>query len=178
MIRLIFPTIVFAAASGISFIVTYFKDIHNQKRTYGIFWQHYSICLFAIYIMPLISVTLINRRINVEQGCNLIPFSNFAYAFRYQRTHLITMIILNIIMLIPYGFLMPFALRRFKTIFQILSGIVLVILVEIAQLITGRGTYDADDIIFCSLGILIGFGLYKLLMKLVSKLKNKSGETL
>lgn len=125
--------------------------------------------------MSLISVTLINRKINIEQGYNLIPFAHFSYDFRYQKSALISLIITNVIMLIPYGFLAPFALKKRGAVFCFLSGFVLIILIETVQLITGRGTFDVDDIIYNSLGILIGFGLYKLLKRALSKRAGKSG---
>ena len=69
----------------------------------------------------------------------------------------------NLIMLVPMAcyleyFIKP--LRRFWKDTFVVS--VIVILIELIQLFTGKGSLDIDDIILNTLGAMLGYGFWKL----------------
>lgn len=85
----------------------------------------------------------------IQGTVNLIPFRNIGISY-----------VLNIIMCIPLGFLLPFiweAYRRFWI--TILTGAAFSAIIEISQLVTTRAT-DIDDFIANTLGTAIGFVIW------------------
>lgn len=71
----------------------------------------------------------------------------------------------NILMFVPFGLLLPlFATKR--RVWHILwAGVSAAGLIEVVQLITSFGIFDIDDIILNTVGVLIGFLIYKLLYR-------------
>ena len=75
----------------------------------------------------------------------------------------------NILMFMPFGFLAPLFMKRNK-IWQILIyEIIASFLIEVLQVFLAVGTGDIDDIILNAFGILIGFGIYKLIYSVALK---------
>lgn len=78
----------------------------------------------------------------------------------------------NILVFVPFGIFLPLlwkTFRKFSSLFWISIGIPLFI--EIIQLFIGRST-DIDDVILNALGIMVGFGLSKILLNLFHKGKD------
>ena len=74
-------------------------------------------------------------------------------------------IILNILLFVPFGYLTPMFLRKIDRWWKIaLIGVLVSVGIEIIQLITRLGYADVDDLINNTLGALIGYGLYKLIL--------------
>lgn len=75
----------------------------------------------------------------------------------------------NIIMFIPFGFLVPLFVKRNKLWQVVIYGIILSIIIEFIQVVLTVGTGDIDDVILNSFGLLIGFGIYKLIYSVALK---------
>lgn len=68
----------------------------------------------------------------------------------------------NIILFLPMGMYLPFFIKKIKsTSIFILILSVMLLLVELVQLLTRRGSFDIDDFILNLLGALIGFALWR-----------------
>ncbi len=67
----------------------------------------------------------------------------------------------NIQLFIPIGFLFPIATGKAKWYWTIGAGFSFSLLIETIQLITSLGYFDPDDIMLNTLGMAIGFGLWK-----------------
>ncbi len=70
-------------------------------------------------------------------------------------------IVCNIILFIPFGFL-GISFKKFKQL-NVLAPIFLICIscMELIQYLTGRGYGEIDDIILNSIGMLIGFFMFK-----------------
>ncbi len=70
-------------------------------------------------------------------------------------------LLLNFCMLLPIGVLFPWATQKgfFPTV---LSGFVLILIIELAQLFTGRGWLELSDIVDNTIGVVIGYLLYRI----------------
>ena len=89
---------------------------------------------------------------------NWIPFSNNIDVVAY---------ILNVVLLIPLGLLVPIIWEKLNKFSNILAtGFMFTILIEASQLLNNRRT-DIDDIILNVLGAVVGFGLFKLFDKII-----------
>ena len=66
-------------------------------------------------------------------------------------------ILLNLVLLLPVGVLLPIMLRRPVSWRQGLCvGVVLSLAIELGQLVTRRGLFELDDIIHNSVGCMMG----------------------
>ncbi len=123
------------------------------------------VTLFALYLICVFHVTgagTIYEALDwglrmLPQRVNLIPFS---------REIDVTGYILNVVMLMPFGFLVPLIWKKLANPGSILlSGAAFSLLIELSQLMSFRGT-DVDDLIMNTLGAGVGFLAYKVWDKL------------
>lgn len=131
--------------------------------------------LFFCYITMLISYTLFpiilgdtNDKVYLSHALHFIPFSN-----GIGKTDL-----LNIIMFIPMGFLLPFVFRKINSLVKIgLTSLLVSILIELLQLLEISGIFntmsmrivDVNDIICNTIGGVIGYCLLFLISKISTK---------
>ena len=68
------------------------------------------------------------------------------------------LVVENVLLFIPYGFLLPWVFERARGFLRIgFWGLLTSVCVEVLQLVTGRGYFQIDDILTNTLGALIGF---------------------
>ena len=161
METLIFYTYEFAA-SILPFSAAFIFLSHKQKK--GGEKTHLLpgllLFLFAVYIVCVYHVT----------GTGTL-WDAFLYRFQTEISHInpipfsagIDMVgyILNIILFIPFGFLIPLIWKKMRSLhLTALAGFSFSILIEISQLLNNRRT-DIDDLIMNTLGAIIGFLIYK-----------------
>lgn len=80
-------------------------------------------------------------------------------------------IIGNMIMFIPYGFLVSYYFKLKKIYVVLLLSFIASLMIEYGQLLIGR-VFDVDDIILNVIGGLLGFLLYKIIKVIVNKFAN------
>ena len=69
----------------------------------------------------------------------------------------------NILLFIPYGVFLPGLFKGMRKFWKtMLLGIVTIVFVELTQIITLRGSCDIDDLILNTIGIFIGYIMYRL----------------
>lgn len=129
--------------------------------------------LLIIYIYTILKVTgIVGRELSFDfsrqilSSISIIPFVGAS----------IMMITLNIMLFVPYGFLVPLAFPEckftYKNTFAIGFGSSLCI--ELFQLFSGR-LFEIDDLIANTSGFLIGFLLLQAIQKIKSKGLRKKG---
>ncbi|MGG0811289.1 VanZ family protein [Paenibacillus alvei] len=90
---------------------------------------------------------------------NLLPFASEG----------ITTYILNIILFMPLGFLLPTIWPQFRTIKNVAyTGLFFSLAIELSQLLNHRIT-DIDDLLMNTLGAIIGYLIYRALFKMIYK---------
>ncbi|MDD4035885.1 MAG: VanZ family protein [Bacilli bacterium] len=77
----------------------------------------------------------------------------------------------NLIMFIPYGFLVSYYFKLRKVYLALLLSFIASLMIEYGQLLIGR-VFDVDDIILNVIGGLLGFLIYKIVKFIVNKLAN------
>lgn len=150
--------------AGVFLILIVLFMIYKIKTT--IYFNIFFI-LFYIYIFQLIKYTqfpivyipdLIDRN-SIMSQINYIPFSNI--------TKSPTNAFLNVILTMPFGFLLPFVKRIHSKKNILIWAIVLPVLIEGLQLIIALLTgyteriIDVNDIIFNFTGVILGFWIFK-----------------
>lgn len=110
---------------------------------------------------------------NFEWYTNFTPFKTISSAILYPAT--LRVVIYNIIAFIPLGFLLPIVLNhRYQYALTILSGLFLSLSYEFAQVITGLGSGDIDDVILNTWGTIIGYQIFRVANYIYQPMKQVS----
>lgn len=111
----------------------------------------------------------------IKQSSNFIPFktiSTYITAINDGRMNIsipLKNLVGNFILFLPMGMYLPFFLKKLnKPSIFLISMSALLLMIEILQLVTRRGSFDIDDFILNLLGTFIGFGIWN--TKIVKKL--------
>ncbi len=82
----------------------------------------------------------------------------------------------NIIMFIPFGILAPMVFKRMRNMrFCVLIGFLCSCGIEISQLITQRGYCQIDDVVTNTVGMLVGWRIWRGVSKIHLMVKNTCG---
>jgi glycopeptide antibiotics resistance protein len=88
-------------------------------------------------------------------GYNFIPFDSVGAGF-----------LLNIIMCMPLGFLLPFIFKEYRKCSKtVMTGVVFSLLIEMTQIFNFRAT-DVDDLMTNTFGTLIGYMIWRTFVKI------------
>lgn len=146
------------------------KSEDLKEKTYLIphlIWVY----IFLIYIYLAFSVAGIGSVWDIGQygevirieEINLIPFNSEGI-----RTY-----ILNIIMFMPLGFLLPLIWEKFRNIVKVFyTGLGFSLAIEICQLFNHRAT-DIDDLMMNSLGAVLGYFIWVCVSNLFNSISEK-----
>ena len=125
--------------------------------------------ILAIYIIIVLGATLGSRHSNIA-SVNLHLFSSYKEAYNSFSMVEWRTLILNILMFIPLGFMIPLLFdkaKKWHTSYFI--GFLLTLSIEAIQFITKRGSFDIDDIINNALGYMIGYGIVMIFISVYNK---------
>lgn len=142
--------------SVIFFIVFNYKKKHSMKENVVL----YVLCLYSACLIVL---TVLGRTELETSYMRLVPFWTYIQCIK-GRDGLVAEIMINIAMMIPYGFLLP---SVFDCTFRRTVWIVglLEILIETSQFILKRGLCEIDDIFHGIIGCLIGMGILHIIQR-------------
>lgn len=141
----------------------------NVKRT--LLWS-----TFFIYIIVVLGATLGMRQTGYGFYSNFHLFSSYIEAWNSFSSLQWRNIILNILMLVPFGFFLPLLFKKCKKFWvTYLSGFLFTLILELTQLIAQKGIFELDDIFNNTLGCIIGYGIVMIfVLYFVDKKKDKT----
>ena len=142
--------------------------------------------MFVIYIIVLIYVLFLDNRqrfglfimevkpfskAHFEMFLNLIPFKTEIEYFKGLAEHSINIrtvimnIGVNLILFLPMGMALPVLFEnKFNRSWKLLVFVaVVVIICEVIQFVTVRGSADIDDVILNTVGAAVGYGIVHLI---------------
>ena len=112
--------------------------------------------LFFVYLTMVLAITVLSREQGSRIGITLEIFGTFSSSI-YTNIYPVE----NVLMLIPFGFLLPLIWCKFRRLLWCMSsGVLLSLLIELMQYITQRGFVQTDDVIMNTLGTMIGYSVY------------------
>ncbi len=125
------------------------------------------IAFLVAYIFIVLVGTVFTREGNAESKVNVTPFWTYRVIARggWKARWLTKQIVLNVLMMIPFGILVPMLLKKEKSWCTIPLGIVFSAFIELIQLLLRRGLFEIDDLIHNTLGCMIGYCIYLLYSK-------------
>ena len=159
--------------------------IKKTKKQVKVF-NEILLTIFILYIIGLASQTIIpywNMGIYSDTGkfyfnirltnsiseINLIPFKTLYEYLFVNNTSVsgwssvsILNIFANTLLFLPLGLLTPLLWEKYDSFYKILTlGLISTCLIEFIQIFIGRST-DIDDVILNTIGVIIGYTIFKL----------------
>lgn len=154
------------ASVGALFAIGYggiYKKVMHGKRCVTV-GQIIHLSIMVIYLTGIYGVAFMERVSGLDGGICLEPFFAYKVAWRSYGEHPWRDIILNIIMFIPWGVLVPLCIPRCRKFGNTLFfGILGTLTVETLQYVTQRGIFEFDDLFNNTLGTVIGYGIFMVL---------------
>ena len=145
--------------------------INNHKKQIRLLCR----VLFALYIAGLVYFLFFAEmldRTGIERSYryNLIPFREIrrfiVYADLLGPMAVISNLFGNIVIFMPFGFLVPILGRKKRNFwFTSLLSFALSLTVECIQLVTRTGCFDVDDIFLNTIGGMLGYLVYALVQR-------------
>ena len=128
------------------------------------------LALFALYLAAVLSLTFLPFRF--DPGAGEFAFNSTLLAIA-QGTYTAgswvwAMMLGNVLMLIPFGFLVPLLWERLRGWRVLPVGLCFILAIELLQPLTGR-SFDIDDILLNFLGVLTGALLSALVQALIPR---------
>ncbi|MDD3416052.1 MAG: VanZ family protein [Lachnospiraceae bacterium] len=142
----------------IALLFTLFSKNSNNTKGKSAKW-----ILLIEYVFLILCITILSRRGYDSKGVNLVPFWSYSATGEFG-INMIAENVLNVILFIPFGFLIGFIIRFRKWKIAMIIGCALSITIELLQLILRKGFCEFDDVFHNTLGCLIGYGLYILIV--------------
>ncbi len=146
---------------------------------------------FAIYILIVIKVIIFKypyeemqaiaaswRKDVILEGlgtANFTPFKTIKMYIDYAyKLNSVENLAGNVLVFVPFGFLFPMAAKEGERFFvMLLNAFVFVLGIEVFQLFSAFGAFDVDDILLNCLGAAAGFWIYKGIVSLRKKRKER-----
>lgn len=132
--------------------------------------------VFGMYILDNLYQTILFKTVRPEMRAEWVPFWSYREAIRFSggfavtNANLLEEIILNVLLYIPMGYLLPFVWeklraggKRFFSWRDVLIGFLCSVVTEVTQLVFRIGLFEFDDMIGNTAGGLIGYVLYEII---------------
>ena len=138
--------------------------------------------VFIIYLVVVVGATMLRYRMHSFSGGigEIYPlFYSYKEAWNHFSAREWRNIILNIMMFVPFGFLLPLVSKKFQVFWKTyLAGFLFTFLIEMTQLLFNLGICELDDFMNNTVGAMIGYGFYRLFMFIVKKWKKQETKVL
>lgn len=163
-------------------------DIYQIWTTYNKKWSKYEILAFSVILLLIVIIMaycLWKKKLNIIQAgavvamviflgivfgstvftrtstvrqYELMPLWSWRAIIRYHDWGLLKEDLLNCILLLPAGALLPLiANRKVKWYQALLFGVLISAVIETSQLVFMRGLFEWDDMIHNGLGCMVGY---------------------
>lgn len=163
LIELTWPMIIISIVIVVSLRVTYLMKNHLHLTLY----KELLMLSFIIYILCLFQVVTFQDATSWSSN-NFIPFREM-FRYRLGSRLFIKNVIGNITLFIPFGLFSSHYLKLEKPYLILLLTLIASFSIELVQMVIGR-VFDVDDIILNVIGGLIGYYIYRFIVKIINKL--------
>lgn len=123
-----------------------------------------SLSVFCAYLAFLICNTIIFRIPKPEPEYKLIPFWSYIEIIKNDQMVYLYENIFNIVLFIPLGIFYRMFAGRGRIVIVLLMGLIVSSLIEILQLLLHKGLCEFDDVFHNTLGCLLGYYLYSVML--------------
>ena len=130
-------------------------------------WRYVSGMLLAEYVFVLYCSTVIFRHVSSVRKYDFSPFWSYRAYFSGEDTTLLAENIMNVLVFVPVGLLLGLIYRSMTWLRALLIGASLSVGIETLQFIFLRGFAEFDDVMHNTLGCVMGYGLFRLISRLM-----------
>lgn len=118
--------------------------------------------LLCAYLFFFIINSIVLRTTDEATGINILPFWTYHAILQGggRCRRMVEQAILNILITIPIGALLPAVWEKFNLWKTLLFGLAFSIIHEVLQFLLHKGLCEVDDVFHNILGVLIGYGIY------------------
>jgi len=153
-------------------VLAFFVCKDKRATMRGVFMM-----LLLEYIFLMLCSTVIFRTSQPEiVRLELMPFWNYKEVLSFKDMMDLWEVLLNMILYMPIGFLLASIFKNQKFRKTLFVGATLSAAVEALQFALHRGLCETDDVIHNTLGCMVGYGLYILLIKGINYAKVRNIE--
>lgn len=153
--------ICFAAVFVIAAAILFF--LFRKKKIF--LFQVIAGLLLVVYLGIVFASTVFTRNSDGIWHYELMPFWSWREVL-LGNTYMLTEIILNVILFLPIGILLPVLFHRtFRWWQGLLMGVLLSSVIEITQLVSCRGLFEWDDMLHNGIGCMLGCLLADLVIR-------------
>ena len=174
--------IVVALIGVILLVYNLIRKFRKQKKVMIPTGRLLLCAVFIIYLVVVVGATMLRYRMHSFAGGigEIYPlFYSYKEAWNHFSAREWRNIILNIMMFVPFGFLLPLVSKKFQVFWKTyLAGFLFTFLIEITQLLFHLGICELDDLMNNTVGAMIGYGFYRLFMFIVKKWKKQETKAL
>lgn len=119
----------------------------------------------SFYMAMVAGVTLLNRDPMPYHQWNFSLFWSHD-AVREGSAGSLLQIVGNIVMFLPWGFLIPYIWKEMRSFSCVLlASLGFTLMIECVQFITKRGLFELDDIVHNTIGGILGYGIFMIWIK-------------
>ena len=126
--------------------------------------------LLAAWFLLVLFLTTFNRGANYTGKINISLFSGYINAWNEWSLSEYQLIIFNVLMFSPLGFLLPFLGSKTKklSVASLISFLV-TLFIEALQLLTGQGIFELDDLFHNFVGSMFGYFVSTFILNCIEK---------
>ena len=174
--------IVVALIGVILLVYNLIRKFKKQKKVTFPIGSLLLCAVFIIYLVVVVGATMLRYRMHSFAGGigEIYPlFYSYKEAWNHFSAREWRNIILNIMMFVPFGFLLPLVSKKFQVFWKTyLAGFLFTFLIEMTQLLFNLGICELDDFMNNTVGAMIGYGFYRLFVFIVNKWKKQETKAL
>ena len=125
--------------------------------------------IFYLYIIVIFYFVLLSERYGRDTGydtshVNLVLFKEINRFWTYTEA-VVTNLFGNIFAFSPFGFMIPIVINKKKAFFRaVFATSFFSLVIETSQLIMKVGVFDVDDLLMNTVGGLIGYMIYRVVV--------------
>ena len=148
-----------------------YKKVFHGKRTITKI-QAISAVLLCCWLLLVLGLTSLSRGANYTGEINIDFFSGYISAWNNWSIGELQLIIFNMLMFAPLGFLLPLLWRKAEKFWVTAAvSLGLTAFIEVTQLLTGTGIFELDDLFHNLIGSLFG---YFCIMAILTPIREKT----
>ena len=157
--RIILSVIAFAVFCNVTFI------LHKRRRFDRT--QCVAAILLSLYIVVLLYFTVIGRYSHEEYDYQIHIFYSYRFLLEQFDFQSIRQLAINLVMLIPVGFLLSVIIKgKYKYVIALVLCLLLTVFIESMQLWMKCGSFEIDDMFNNLIGAVIGILIYTLIHRM------------
>lgn len=143
-----------AIVAGVVIYAVFLLAMDALKKRRSISWRYVAelaFCIYGVSLLKLVGIFSMEYRLGGIKSYNLVPFLGSSFV----------PVMLNFLLFLPYGFLLPLVFPFWKWTWKkvLCIGAVTSLCIEVLQLLGGRYA-ETDDVILNALGALTGYLIY------------------